>query len=101
MVKSLITPENCEQNKWQPKNSKKHKSSSGNYNSFLKAECDKSNENLQNKKIYKIWKKIWFGKTSHVFFMSATTQSIKGTGKMKKSLSKHESRGIECEKDLK
>ena len=33
--------------------------------------------------------------------MSATTQSIKGTGKMKNSLSKHESRGIECEKDLK
>ena len=50
MVKSLITQETCEQNKCQPKNSKKHKSSSGNYNSFLKAECDKSNENLQNKR---------------------------------------------------
>ena len=49
MTKSLITHQHCEQNKSQPKNRKKHKSWSGNYDSSLKAECDKSNENLQNK----------------------------------------------------
>lgn len=50
---------------------KEHKSSFDNYDSSLKAECDKGNENLQSKteKDTQDLKEIWFGKILHVFLI--------------------------------
>ena len=65
--------------------------------------CNKSNENLQNKTERNIqeMKKNLLWKILNIFFMSTAGHCIKIADKMTKNLNKYESRGTECENNLK